>query len=158
MNTLLHIFQNKLCHLQSILGSQAALYPPTKSIRFERPMPSNVQGSLLQHHNSMIFVLDAEELILWWLWAVPTFRKINSTTHCAMPWLFNIIQRDPIPPPQTIPRNGVQEGLMPRKNNHLNECIHVQIQILSVMGVFQICNLGYASFKFQPSLQQPHQS
>jgi hypothetical protein len=52
---------------------------------------------------------------VWWLWAAPTSRKTNSTTHSAVPWLFAVIQRDPIPSTQTIPRNGVQEGLMPRE-------------------------------------------
>lgn len=112
---------------------------------------------------SQICVLHAEEPVSSVVtMGSPDFWENQLNYSLCVSSLFNIIHRDPIPPTTTttteIPRNGVQKGLMPRNNNHLNECIHVQIQILCVMGVFQRRNLWCVSFKFQSHPQQSCQS
>lgn len=121
----------------------SSCFGPTTNVlgnRFERTKPASTQkycssvASLQQEpldHSLSSQMLRGQHPV-WWLWAAPTSYSLCCAlvTPCYSKRL------------NTITTNSSEKQSSRRvnaqKTHHLNECIDVQVQILSGTGVFQI--------------------
>lgn len=105
------------CHLQSILGSQAACTPHKKILDLKdqnlpahrkclRAPPATSQQHEPSDHRFVSNLLRSQYPV-WWLWATATSGKTNSANYSI---LFTETQYHQPPPPQKFPEMEFKKG------------------------------------------------